>query len=210
MRIRGRALGCMLSSVFEWLLSGIRPTFSAYGSMIRDYVASSNTMSPNSRQEAIPMKISNNWCPLYPLLFPLPTMQKSEFTTINQQATLITHLLHPGPHLPQKCKYLLCNLPWSSHSLITPSNPPPTSTLPKPTPAPGLPALHYGFPVGSLRGDRTLIKIVNEDLIFHFKWASELWRASRAKRMSERARGRQGERQEEARKRNECESHWDR
>lgn len=91
----------------------------------------------------------------------------------------------PHPHPPSRCKYLQTQ---TSISLITPTNAAPTlfplaKLPPAPSLLPTLPEtgllLHYGFPVSLLQGDRSLIKIVNEDLIFHFKRATEAAGVSR-------------------------------
>lgn len=72
----------------------------------------------------------------------------------------------------------MCNLPRRFHSLIILSNPQLPPAAPSKTNSLRVPSLctGYRFPVSLLRGDRTLIKIVNEDLIFHFKRAIELRR----------------------------------
>lgn len=149
---------------------------------MRDYVASRNAVSPYSKtRSTFRQRFPNNNSVLVNLLSATaqaaddadagvqahqtnqaPTREPAQLASCSQQASA------PAP----PCKYLRCNLPSSSNSLNTPANPPPP--LQSGPCSRSHPALHYGSAVGLLWGDRSLIKIVNEDLIFHFKWATEL------------------------------------
>lgn len=63
-----------------------------------------------------------------------------------------------------RCEYLQLKLPFTNYPSNHLTPPPSRNQLPLQV----FSRLRYGFPVGFLQKDRTLIKIVNEDLIFQF------------------------------------------
>lgn len=118
----------------------------AYGSMIRDYVTSSYSMSPKNKTRR--NSIEDFWLTvpsLYPSASKPPSAIEHSFTSFAENCTLTTaHIwdYHRSVHHqpagrfnypstpPVKCKYLSRNLPWSSHSLITPHTRTPQSSPP--------------------------------------------------------------------------------